>query len=194
MELVNLRNQVIHLENYADKLKNLRSVVNKVFNDLQRLLVQAHDQALKNLFKEVIKSMEVVEVKRNRKLISDFPHYVYLSKMIPEAVRSGLDTSWMTQVLVKPKKPILKALKMKEPEEEKFVEKLQEELLEQKSVSETLRRQLAEVKEKQKHQRAIQEAQVKRTEDLENIVKEQSLVIKTMVATLLDMMKKQQQP
>jgi len=115
--------------------------------------------------------------------------------MIPEAVRSGLDTSWITQVLVKPEKPVLKALKMKEPEEEKFVEKLQEELFEQKVVSETLRRQLAEMKEERKHQRVIQAAQVKITEDLKNTVKEQSSEIKPMIATLLDMMKqKPQQP
>jgi len=35
MELVNSRNQDIHLENYEGKWKNLRSVVNRMFNDLQ---------------------------------------------------------------------------------------------------------------------------------------------------------------
>jgi hypothetical protein len=72
--------------------------------------------------------------------------------MIHETVKSGLDTSWITQILVKSEKPVLKALKIKDPEEEKKVEKLQKELFEQKLIFESLRRQLAEMKEEQKHQ------------------------------------------
>jgi len=56
-------------------------------------------------------------------------------------------------------------------------------------VSETLRRQLAEMKDEKKHQRVIQETQVKNLEDVENIMKQQSEEIKTMVAAMMDMMK-----
>jgi len=142
MELVNSRNQAIHIENYEDKWNNMRSVVNRVFSGLKKLLIQAQNQALKDWFAEVIKSMEAVEVKRSVKLISDSPHYACLSKMIHEAVRSSLDTSWINKVFVKLAKPVLKALKLKEPKE-MFVKKLQLELFEQKLVYETLRRQLA---------------------------------------------------
>lgn len=83
----------------------------------------------------MIESMKVVEVKRNMKELSDSPHYVDLSKIIQEAVRSGLNTSWITQMHITPEKPVLKALNMKYPEEVKFVEKLQEDLFEQNMVS-----------------------------------------------------------
>ena len=52
----------------------------------------------------VIKSKEVVEVKRKEKFISDSPYYVDISTMIIQAVIAGLDTSWITQVLVKSEK------------------------------------------------------------------------------------------
>ena len=98
--------------------------MDRVFSDLQRLSVEAHNHAMNKWFKEVIKSMEAVVVERNEKFILDSTFLVDLSRLIPEVVRAGLDTSWIAQVLVKSKKPILKALKMKDPEEEKIVEKL----------------------------------------------------------------------
>ena len=111
-----------------------------------------------------------------------------LSRMIPEAVRSGLDTSWITQML----KNLLKALNKKDPKEVKLVEKLQEDLFEQKMMFEDLRRQLAEVKEEQKQQRSIQEAQIKKTEDMEMTMKQQFVEIKSGIASLIKMMQQQQ--
>jgi len=108
--------------------------------------------------------------------------------MIPEAVRSGLDTSWITQML----KNLLKALNKKDPKEVKLVEKLQEDLFEQKMMFEDLRRQLAEVKEEQKQQRSIQEAQIKKTEDMEMTMKQQFVEIKSGIASLIKMMQQQQ--
>jgi len=61
---------------------------------------------------------------------------------------------------------------MKEPAGAKFVEKLQEELFEQKMVYQALRRQLDEVKQEQKQKRDIQQAQMKKTNDMENTIKE----------------------
>jgi len=82
MELVNSRNQVIHLENYEDKWNNVREVVNKVLNDLQSLFVQAQDKAMRKWFDEVGKSMADVEVKRTMKQLSDSPHYIDYSKKV----------------------------------------------------------------------------------------------------------------
>jgi len=94
-------------------------------------------------------------------------------------------------MFVKSQKQVIKDLNMKDPEEENVVEKLQEELFKQKLIIESLRRQLAEMKEEQK---AIQEAQAKRSEDLENTVKKQSEVLKAMMTDMMAMMKKHQQP
>jgi len=82
-------------------------------------------------------------------------------------------------------------MKMQDLEEEKKVQKLQEELFELKLISESLRRQIAEMKEEQK---AIQEAQAKRPAALENTVKKQSEELKAMMTDMMAMMKKQQQP
>jgi hypothetical protein len=92
MKLVNSRNDAIHLENYENKWNALKTVVDRVFSDPQRQSVEAQNQALTKWFKEVIKSMEAVEIKRNEKFITNIPFYVDLSRMIPETVRSGLDT------------------------------------------------------------------------------------------------------
>jgi len=90
---------------------------------------------------------------------------------------------------------------MEDPKEMKLVEKLQEDLFEQKMVSKDLRRQLSELNEEQKQQRVIQEAQIKKTEGLEMILQKQheeimdeQSEITINIAILLDMMKKQQQP
>ena len=61
---------------------------------------------------------------------------------------------------------------MEDLEEMKLVEKLQEDLFKRKMVSEDLRR-LVELKEEPKQQRVIQEAQIKKTEDLEMRLKQQ---------------------
>jgi len=153
-------NNPIHSENYEDKWTALRYVVDRVFYDLQRLSVEAQNQALNNWFQEVIKSMKSVEVNRNKMYISNSPFYLDLSTLIFQSVKEDLDTSWITKVFIKSQEPALKEKKMKDPDEEKKVEKLQEALFEQKLISESLTRQLAEMKEEQK---AIQEAQAKRS-------------------------------
>jgi len=160
MQLVKSMNNPIHSENYEDKWTALRYVVDRVFYDLQRLSVEAQNQALNNWFQEVIKSMKSVEVNRNKMYISNSPFYLDLSTLIFQSVKEDLDTSWITKVFIKSQEPALKEKKMKDPDEEKKVEKLQEALFEQKLISESLTRQLAEMKEEQK---AIQEAQAKRS-------------------------------
>jgi DNA repair exonuclease SbcCD ATPase subunit len=158
---------------------------------LQILSVEAQNQALNNWFKEVIKSMEVVEVRRNRLYILDSPFFLDLSSLITSSVKEDLDTSWLTQVFIKPQKPVIKELKKQDPEEDKKVEKLQQELFEQKMLTEALKRQMAEMKEEQK---AREEAQARRSEALEETVKKQSEDLKAMMIDMMTMMKKQQRP
>jgi len=124
--------------------------------------------------------------------ISDAPFYLDVSTMMSQSVKEGLDTSSITQMFVNSEKQVVTDLKMKDPEEDKKVEKLQEELFEQKLISKYLKRQLAEVKEEQK---AILEGQAKRLEDIENTVKKQFEELKAMMSDMRAMMKKlQQQP
>jgi hypothetical protein len=73
--------------------------------------------------------MTVVAVKRSTKQLSDSPHYIDYSK-ISAVVKSGLDTSWITQMFIKPEKVVMKSLNIEDPEEMKLVEKLQEDLFE----------------------------------------------------------------
>jgi len=48
MQLVKTRNDPIHSENYEGKWIALREVVDKVFNDLQIISVEAQNQSLNN--------------------------------------------------------------------------------------------------------------------------------------------------
>jgi DNA-binding transcriptional regulator GbsR (MarR family) len=94
--------------------------------------------------------MEVVEVRRKRLYISYSPFFQDLSSLITQSVKEDLDTSWLNQVFVKPKKPTVKEVHMQDPEEDKRVQKLQEELFEQKMITEALKGLMAEMKEEQK--------------------------------------------
>jgi len=114
---------------------------------MQRLSIEAQNQALNIWLKEVIRSMEYMEVKRNKMYISDASFYLVVSTMMSHSVKEGLDTSRITQMFVNSEKQVLKDLKMKDPEEDKKIEKLQEELFTLKLISESLKRQLDEVKE-----------------------------------------------
>jgi len=59
--------------------------------------------------------MESVEVKRNKIYLSEYPFYLDLSTLITQSVKEGLDTSWLTQVYIKPQIPVLREMKMKDP-------------------------------------------------------------------------------
>jgi len=81
----------------------------------------------------------------------------------------------------------------------KLVEKLQEDMLDLKMISEDLRRQPVELKEEQNQQRIIQEANVRKTKKLELKLKQQheeTMVDQSKtnagITAILEMMKKQQ--
>ena len=103
-------------------------------------------------------------------------------------------------MLIKPERVVMKSLNMEDPGEMKLVEKLQEDLVEQKMVSEDFWRQLSELNEEQKQQRVIHKAQIKKIEDIEMRLQKQheetmteKSEIKNDIVILLDMTKKQQQ-
>jgi len=135
--------------------------------------------------------MEAVEVRRNRLYVSDSPFFLDLSSIIISSVKENLDTSWLTQVKVKPQIPILEKLKKQDPEQNKRVGKLQQELFEQNMLTKALKRQMNEMKEEYK---AREEAQARKSEALEETVKKQSEDLKAMRMDMMVVMKKQQQP
>lgn len=155
------RNDPIHTEKYEDKWTALKERVDTVMCDLQRLSIEAQNQSLNNWFKEVIKSMEAVEVRRNIFYISDSPFFLDASSIITSTIKVDLKLSWLTKLHVKPQIPILEKLKKSESVEDKRVEKLEQELFEQKMLSENLKGQMAEMKEEYK---AREEAQAKRSD------------------------------
>jgi len=71
---------------------------------------------LRNWFDEISKNMEVVELKRSIKQLSDSPHFIDSTKEIPTAIKTGLDTSWITSLFIKPKRVVMKSLNMEDPE------------------------------------------------------------------------------
>jgi hypothetical protein len=87
--------------------------------------VEAQNQELNNWFKDVIRSMEVVEVRRKKMYILDSPFFLDLSSLITHSIKEDLDTSWLTQVYVKPQILVLEKLNKKDSEEDKRVEKPQ---------------------------------------------------------------------
>jgi len=80
--LVKARNDPVHTENYEDQWIALIEVVDRVFCDLQRLSIEAQNQSINKWFKEVIKSMEEVEIRRNKFYISDSPFLLDVSSII----------------------------------------------------------------------------------------------------------------
>ena len=82
-KLVQTISNFVHQRNYQDEWTTLRERVDYVMRELQKLSLEAHNQALntlKNWFKEVVSIMEEVEVTRNQEnnklYISDTPIYL----------------------------------------------------------------------------------------------------------------------
>lgn len=68
--------------------------MNKTLDELQTLSIQAHEQALRNWFNEVVNTMEVVEFKRSIKQLLDSPHFINHTKdILAVVVKTDLDTS-----------------------------------------------------------------------------------------------------
>jgi len=123
-KLVKARNDPVHTVNYEDKWIALREIVVRVFCDLQRLSIEARNQALNKWLKEFIKSMEAVEVRRNMMFISYSPFYLDISVIISKCVKEYLNPTLITKMLIKIEEPAPKARKVKDYEEDKRFEKL----------------------------------------------------------------------
>jgi len=116
-------------------MASLREIVDYVMCELQKLSLEAHNQSmnnLKNWFKEVVTSMEEVEVNRNQEknklYISDTPFNLDASSIIAASVYyENLDFKWLTKLKIQAHAPILEKLK-NDSEQELRIKKLENNL------------------------------------------------------------------
>ena len=83
--------------------------------------------------------MEVVELKKFIKKLLDSPHYHEFPKEVPQVVKIGLETSWLSNMFIKPEKVVIKRLDHEDPEKIKLIDKLQEDMHDYKLTFEALR-------------------------------------------------------
>jgi len=118
-KLVKVRNNLVHEEDYVQEWRRLRERVDFVMSELQKSSLEAHSNAKNSLndwFKNVVKSMQEVEVKRTQErsklYISDTPMFLNASGIISSNVHSeNLDLKWLTKLKVQTDSPILEKLK-----------------------------------------------------------------------------------
>ena len=115
----------------------MRERVDFVMSELQKSSLEAHSNAKNSLndwFKDVVKSMEEVEIKKTKEksklYISDTPMFMDASGIISSSVHfENLDLKWLTKLKVQTNSPILEKLKG-DSELEKENKRLKKELLE----------------------------------------------------------------
>ena len=102
------RNNFVHEEDYVKEWRRLRERVDFVMSELQKSSLKAHSNAqntLNDWFKDVVKSMQEVEIKRTQErsklYISDTPMFLNASGIISSNVHSkNLDLKWLTKLKV----------------------------------------------------------------------------------------------
>ena len=147
--LVKTRNNLVHDDNYEMEWTSLRERVDYVMCKLQKSSLEAHNQAmssLQNWFKNVITSMEEVNVRRHQEVgkfyISDTPIYMDASSIITASVHSkNPDIRWLTKLKIQADVPILEKLKINS-EQEKENKKMKKELLEKRLMYAELQRKM----------------------------------------------------
>jgi len=147
-KLVKAKNNLVHEEDYVQEWRRLRERVDFVMSELQKSSLEAHSNAKNSLndwFKNVVKSMQEVEVKRTQErsklYISDTLMFLNASGIISSNVHSeNLDLKWLTKLKVQTDSPILEKLK-NDFELEKENKRLKKELLEQRLLLAEYKRQ-----------------------------------------------------
>ena len=195
MELVDGRRNVIHLVNYSFKWLQLRKLVGCALDSLQEMVVASQQETLEEWFSRLCRSMDEIELK------TDYSRHISYSQLlkeyetpqeaefpeVPDIVKSGFQCSQLSHILKK-SDPII--LKSQDPEVIVFQDKLQADL-----DAMTLKQEASEKKLQEQHQENIirrEEFEQRMHKQYED-TKADQLEIQSMVATLLDMMKKQQQ-
>ena len=185
----------VHQENYEDEWTTLRGRVEFVMCELHKLSLEAHNQALNTLkdwFKEVVGSMEEVEVNKNQEksklYISDTLIYMDSSSIITACVHyENPDFRCLNKLKIQADAPILEKLK-NDSEQEKRIKKLEKDLLEQRLMYVELQRKMIIQQEEVK---VREEALVKGYNDLKESMKNQSDQTNNMMQEMMNLMKKQ---
>jgi len=107
-KLVKTRNNLVHEEDYASEWTSLRSRVDYMMCELQKLSLEAHDKALLDLqqwFQGVTVNLEKVELNRNlersKQYLSDTPMYLDASSIILSSVQSeNPHLKWLTKLKI----------------------------------------------------------------------------------------------
>ena len=176
----------------------MRERVDFVMSELQKSSLEAHSNAKNSLndwFKDVVKSMEEVEIKKTKEksklYISDTPMFMDASGIISSSVHfENLDLKWLTKLKVQTNSPILEKLKG-DSELEKENKRLKKELLEQRLL-------LVEYKRQTKAQ--LEEARlrevnlIRSNNEFKEEIKKQSETTNSLVRDLMDMIQKQAKP
>jgi len=194
-KLVMSRSNLIHTKDYVSASTSLRERVDDMMCELQKLCLDAHDEALVELrewFKEVAQNMEELNINKNQKLyLSDTPIYMDALTIISSSVKSeDPDVKWLTKLLIKSEAPILKKLK-KDTALRKENKELNKALFEQRLLIVDLQKKLIAQQEEAKER---EEALLKRYSDLKETMEKQSNKTNNMMQEMMDMMKKQAKP
>ena len=197
-KLVQTRSNFVHQKNYEDEWTTLGERIDYMMCELQKLSLEAHNQALNTLnnwFKDVVTGMDEMEDTRNqekRKLyISDTPIYLDASSIITTSVHyENPDFKWLTKLKLRADAPILEKLK-KDSEQEQRIKKLEKDLFEQRMMYANLQRRMTNQQEDSKVRK---EALVKGYKDLKEAMEKQSDKMTNMMREMMELMKKQVNP
>ena len=157
-KLIKTRNNLVHEEDYVSNWTSLRSRVDYMMCELQKLSLEAHDKALLDLqqwFQGVTVNLEKVELnislERNRLYLSDTPMYLDASRIILSSVHSdNPDLKWLTKLKIQTSdNPILKKLQ-DDPVLAKENKELNKALFEHKILVDELQRKMIAQQEEAK--------------------------------------------
>ena len=178
-KLVKTRNNFIHEGEYVSEWTSLRSRVDYMMCDLQKLSLEAHDKAhadLQQWFQGVTMNLEEIELNRtleNSKLyLSDTPMYLDASTIVSSSVHSeNPDIIWLTKLKVQTSDAsILEKLK-DDPVLEKENKELKKAFFEHKVMVAELQRKMLD---QQEQARIREENLIKSNNEFKKEMKKQS--------------------
>ena len=193
------RNSLVHKEDYVSDWTSLRSRVDYMMGELQKLSLEAYDNALLDLqqwFQGVTVNLEKVELnrslERSRLYLSDTPMYLDASSIILSSVHSdNPDLRWLTKLKIHTSDaPILKKLQ-DDPVLAKENKELKKALFEHKILVAELQKKMIAQQEEAKIRK---ENLMKSYNDLKEDMQKQSETTNSLIRDLMEMVHNQAKP
>ena len=198
-KLVNTRNNFVHEREYISERTSLRSRVDYMMCELQKLSLEAHDKAhadLQQWLQGVTMNLEEIELnktlEKSKLYLSGTPMYLDASSIISSSVQSdNPDIRLLTKLKVRTSDaPILEKLK-DAPILEKENKELKEVLFEHKVMVAELQRKMLD----QQEQAGIREENlIKSNNEFREEMKKQSEKTNNLIQDLMEMVQKQAKP